>query len=136
MFRKSVLKSYSLTQLAMDEDCEFEVAQSRNEANNKACFTIRLDKNKKIWCGVGPSSNGQETFMYALNTTSNDPGDGYKFLFHFMPKVNGVTTVAIESVEKPGWYVSPATPGFQFAQNQVTIKQAASPAQAPAWQCR
>jgi hypothetical protein len=136
MFRKSVLQSYSLLQLAIDEDCEFEVAQSRNEANNKDCFSIRLDKNKKIWCGVGPSSNQQETFMYALNTTSTDPGDNYKFFLHFMPAVNGVTTVAIESVWKPGWYVSVSPPGFQYAQNQVTMQHANSPEQATRWQCR
>lgn len=136
MFRKSVLQSYSLLQLAIDEDCEFEVAKSRNEANNKDCFSIRLDKNKKIWCCIGPSSNGQETFMYVLNSTGTDPGDNYKFFFHFMPKVNGVTTVAIESVWKPGWYVSVAPPGFQYAQNQVTLQQADSPEKATHWQCR
>lgn len=136
MYRASVLQSYSLIQLAMDKDCEFELGKSRNEANTKDCYSIRLKKNTKIWCSVGPSSNGQETFMYALNTTSTDPGDGCKFFLHMLPKVNDVTTIAIESVDKPGWYVSPVTPGNQFAQIQVTMQKADSPEKAPGWQCR
>lgn len=136
MFRKSVLQSYSLTQLAIDEDCKFEVAQSRNEANNKDCFSIRLDKNKKLWCGVAPSPNQQEMHMHTLNGNSTDPGDGYKFFLHFMPKVNGVTTVAIESVWKPGYYISTAAPGFNYAQNQLVLIQHAKPEDATKWQCR
>lgn len=140
MFRRSVLKSYSLLQLAIDEDCEFEVAQSRNEANNKDCFSIRLDKEKKIWWGAGPSTNRQEVHLGVWRASSADPGadpgDGYKFFLHFMPKVNGVTTVAIESVWKPGYYVSSSPPGFNYAANQVTLTSASSPDKATHWQCR
>ena len=136
MFRKSVLKSYSLTQLAIDDDCEFEVSQSKSEYGNKDCYTLRLDKNKKIWASVYKSSNGQEVFMGALNTTSTDPGDGCKFFVHRMPEVNGVKTVTLESVDKPGYYISSSPPGSQYAQNQVTLQQASSPEKATHWQCR
>jgi len=136
MYRDNVLRSYSMTQLAIDENCEWEVEQSRSEVGNKICFSLRLKKNKKIWCGVANSSNQQEVHMIALNTTSTDPGDGYKFFIHKMPDVNGVKTVVLESVERPGWYVSASPPGFQFAQNLVTMQQAIKPEQATAWQCR
>jgi hypothetical protein len=136
MYRDHIPKSYSLTQLAIDEQCEFEVNTSKTEDGNKICYTLRLDKNKKIWCGAGPSSNKQEIHMYALNTTSNDPGDGYKFFIHKMPDVNGVKTMVLESVQYPGYYVSITSPGSQFAQNLVTLQQASSPEKATAWQCR
>jgi hypothetical protein len=136
MYRDNILRSYSLTQLAIDEECEWEVNTSRTEFSNEVCFTIRLEKNKKIWCGAAPSSDKQEKHMVALNTTSTDPGDGYKFFIHKLPDVNGVKTVAIESVEYPGYYVSIASPGSQFAQNLVTLQEASSPGKATAWQCR
>lgn len=136
MYRDHVLRSYSLTQLAIDEKCEWEVNTSRTEFDNKICYTIRLENNKKIWCGAAKSSDKQEIHMVALNTTSTDPGDGYKFFIHKMPDVNGVKTVAIESVEFPGYYVSIASPGSQFAQNLVTLQQASDPNKATAWQCR
>ena len=136
MYRDHVPRSYSLTQLAIDEQCEFEVNTSRTEDGGKVCFTLRLDKNKKIWCGAGPSSNKQEVHMYALNTTSTDPGDGYKFFVHKMPDAGGVKTVVLESVQYPGYFVSIASPGSQFAQNLVTLQKASSPEKATAWQCR
>jgi hypothetical protein len=136
MFRKSILKTYSLTQLAIDEDCEFEAAQSKTEYGNKDCITLRLDKNKKIWIGVTQSPNKQEWHLNNLNGNSTDPGDGYKFFVHRMPDVGGVKTVAIESVQQPGWYISSAPPGFNYAANQVTLQQAASPEMATHWQCR
>jgi hypothetical protein len=136
MYRDEVETSYSLIQLAEDEDCEWEVNTSRTEDDSKVCYTIRLDKNKDIWLGAGPSSNGQEIHMYALNAQNSDPGDSYKFFIHKLPDVNGVQTVALESVYYPGYYVSHAAPGSQFAQNLVTLQEADSPEEATAWQCR
>lgn len=136
MFRKSILKSYSLTQLAIDEDCKFEVAQSRTEFDNKICYSLRLEKNKKIWCGVTNSPNKQEVHLTALNSAATDPGDGYKFFIHRMPDVNGVKTVALESVDKPGYYISSSPPGFNYAANQATLQPATSPDKATHWQCR
>ncbi|MBC7904991.1 MAG: hypothetical protein H7Y27_16305 [Gemmatimonadaceae bacterium] len=136
MYRDNVVTSYSMNQLAIDEQCEFEVNTSKTEDGSKVCFTLRLDKNKKIWLGAGKSSNGAEKHMYALNTTSTDPGDGYKFFVHKMPDVKGVKTVALESVTYPGYYISISSPGSQFAQNLVTLQQASSPEKATGWQCR
>lgn len=136
MYRDDVATSYSMTQLAIDEECEWEVNTSRTEVGDKICYSLRLDKNKKIWCGVGKASNQQEMQMFALNTTSTDPGDGYKFFVHKRPDVNGVKTVVLESVEYPGYYVSHTPLSFQFAQNLVSLQQADSPEKATAWQCR
>lgn len=136
MYRDDVPMSYSMTELALEEDCQWEVNTSRTEESEKICFTIRLKSNMKIWLGAGPSSNKEEIHMYALNTTSTDPGDGYKWFIHKMPDANGVKTVVLESVYYPGYYVSHAPPGWQFAQNLVTLQEADSPEKATGWQCR
>ena len=136
MYKDNIEKTYSLVQLAEDEECEFEIMTSRTEDDSKVCFTIRLDKNKNWWCGAGPSSNKQEIHMYTLNTTGTDPGDNYKWFIHKLPDVNGVKTVAIENVYYPGYYISSGSPGSQFAQNLVVLQQADSPEKATAWQCR
>lgn len=135
-FRRSVLKSYSLVQLAEDEQCKFEIEQSLTEVGSKKCVSIRLEKNKKIWLGAAKSPNKQEVHLYALNTTSTDPGDNFKFFVHNIGKVDGVKTVALESVYFPGYYISSAGPGLEYAQNQVTLQQATSPQKATAWACR
>jgi hypothetical protein len=137
MYRDDVLRSYSLIQLAEDDDCQWEVNQSRTEAGDKICFTIRLKKNKKIWLGAGPSSNKQEIHMIAPSYNSNDlDDDSYNWFIHKMADVNGVKTVVLENVFYKGYYVSSASPGFQFAQNLVTLQTATSPEKATAWQCR
>lgn len=137
MYRDDIVRSYSLTQLAIDDDCQWEVNTSRTEVGDKICYTIRLKKNKKIWLGAAPSSNKQEIHMITSSFTSNDvDDDSYNFFIHKMPDVNGVKTVVLESVFYKGYYVSSASPGFQYAQNLVTLQQASSPEKATAWQCR
>lgn len=138
MYRDDVLKTYSLKQLAEDEECEWEVDQSRTEFGDKICFSIRLKKNKKIWLGASPSSNKQEIHMTALNFQGPEDldDDSHKFFIHKMPDVNGVKTVVLESVYYAGYYVSSSPPGSQFAQNLVTLEQASSPDKATKWQCR
>jgi hypothetical protein len=138
MKRSEILKSYSLKQLTLDRFCEFNVAKSKTEFTNEDCYTIQFERQRSRWLFAGNSSNGQEVH---LGTTSGsefeDPGgDGYKFFIHEMPKVDGVRTVAIESVDKPGYYISTAPPGFNYSATQVTLKQHPSPQSAPAWQCR
>lgn len=135
MYRDHIARTYSLTQLAIDENCEWEVEQSRTEDNSKACYSIRLKKNKNVWIGAAPSSNQQERHVVSLNANS-DPGDSYKFFIHTMPDVNGIKTVVLENVFYSGYYVSGASPGFQYAQNLVTLQTASSPGQATSWQCR
>lgn len=136
MYRDKVQKSYSLVQLADDENCKFEVSQSRSEYGSKDCFVLRLDKNKKLVMGVAQSTNKQEWHLVAGNTTSTDLSDNYKFFVHRMPDENGVKTVTLESVEKPGWYISSSPPGSSYAAIQVTLKEASSPEKATHWQCR
>ena len=138
MKRSEILKTYSLAQLTLDRLCEFNVERSKTEFTNEDCFTIQFERQRARWLFAGPSSNQQEVH---LGTTAGsefeDPGgDGYKFFIHELPKVDGVRTVAIESVDKPGYYISNSPPGFNYSQTQVTLTQHTSPASAPAWQCR
>jgi len=138
MYRDHIPRSYSLIQLAEDDDCEWEVEQSRTEDNSKACYNIRLKKNKKIWMGATPSSDGNEIHLVSISSSSTADldDDSYKFFIHKMPDVNGVKTVALENVFYAGYYVSSASPGWQFAQNLATLQQASSPDKATKWQCR
>lgn len=135
--RKSVLKSFSLADLA--SECRFEVAQSRSEHNNIACFSLRLDEDKRYWAGVVLSPNRQERHMsvtFASNNPDDDLGDTNKFLIHDMPKTNGVKTVVIESFAYPGYYISKNPPGFQYSPSQLTLETAIDPGHATHWQCR
>ena len=139
MKRSEILKSYSLSQLTLDRFCEFNVAESKTEYTNKLCYTIQFERQRKRWLFAGLSSNGQEVHLGTTSTNSEtaDPGgDGYKFFIHEMPRVNNVRTVAIESVEKPGYYVSTSPPGFNYSPTQVTLTQHSSPQSATHWQCR
>jgi hypothetical protein len=136
MYKDDVPQSYNMVTLAEEEECEWEIMTSLTEEGNKTCFTIRLDKNKKWWAGASPSSDKQEIHMTVLNTTSTDPGDNYKWFIHKMPDVNGVKTVVLENVYYPGYYVSTSSPGWQFAQNLVTLQQTDNPQKATYWQCR
>lgn len=139
MKRSEVLKTYSLAQLTLDRYCEFNVAESLTEFTNEKCYTIQFERQRKRWLFAGNSSNGQEVHLGTTMTNSEtaDPGgDGYKFFIHDMPKVNGVRTVAIESVEKPGYYISTFPPGFNYSPTQVTLTQHSSPQSATHWQCR
>jgi hypothetical protein len=139
MKRSEILKSYSLSQLTLERFCEFNVAESKTEFTNKLCYTIQFERQRKRWLFAGLSTNKQEVH---LGTTSGgseteDPGgDGYRFFIHEMPRVNGVRTVAIESVDKPGYYISTSPPGFNYSPTQVTLTQHSNPQSATHWQCR
>ncbi|MBL7741279.1 MAG: hypothetical protein JNK14_18795 [Chitinophagaceae bacterium] len=139
MKRSEVLKSYSLTQLALDNYCEFIVSLARTEYTNEICYKIQFERERKRWLFAGLSSNGQEVHLRTTlgNSETEDPGgDGYKFFIHDMPKVNGVKTVAIESVDKPGYYISTASPGLNYSPTQVVLTQHSNPDAATRFQCR
>jgi hypothetical protein len=139
MKRSEVLKSYSLTQLALDKYCEFYVNLARTEYTDEICYTLQIERERKRWLFAGLSSNGQEVHLSttAGGSETQDPGgDGYKFFIHKMPDENGVKTVAIESVDNPGYYISTAAPGFNYSPTQAVLTQHASPNQAKRFQCR
>jgi hypothetical protein len=140
MFRKEILKSYSLAQLTLGRYCEFNVAESKTEYTNKLCYTIQFERERRSWLFAGLSTNRQEVHLYTTSGSSatEDPGgDGYKFFIHEMPRVDGVRTVVIESVDRPGYYISTSPPGFNYSQTQVTLQKADSPEKANTrWQCR
>lgn len=151
MFRDNILKSYPLKDLVEEENCLFYVAET-NSSSGKKCYTIQLNNEKILFLGVGPSTNKEEMHLFIVSGSElvvignptriippddeDEGGDYYKFYIHKMPDVNGVTTVAIESVGLPGWYISDSPPGFNYAKNVVTFQEAKSPESAPKWQCR
>jgi hypothetical protein len=138
MKRSNILKSYSLSQLTLERFCEFYVVKSKTEFTHEDCFTIQFERQRERWLFAGNSSNGQEVHLGTTGgSATEDPGDdGYNFFIHQMPKVNNVITVAIESVEKPGYYISTSSPGFNYSASQVVLTQASSPESATHWQCR
>ncbi len=139
MKRSQILQSYSLKQLTLDRFCEFNVAESKTEFTNKLCYTIQFERQRKRWLFAGNSSNGQEVHLGTTlgGSETEDPGgDGYKFFIHEMQRVNDVRTVAIESVDKPGYYISTSPPGFNYSQTQVVLIKESSPQSAAKWQCR
>ena len=139
MKRSEILKSYPLKQLTLDRFCEFNVAESKTEFTNKLCYTIQFERQRKRWLFAGSSTNGQEVHLGTTSSGSEtaDPGgDGYKFFIHEMPRVNDVRTVAIESVDKPGYYISTSPPGFNYSPTQVVLTKESKPESATRWQCR
>jgi hypothetical protein len=139
MKRSEILKSYPLNQLTLERFCEFNVAESKTEFTNKLCYTIQLERERRRWLFAGLSSNGQEVHLRSTlgsSETADPGGDGYKFFIHEMPRVNNVRTVAIESVDNPGYYISTSPPGFNYSATQVTLTQHSNALSATHWQCR
>jgi hypothetical protein len=138
MKRSEILKSYPLKDLTLERFCEFNVKESKTEFTNKLCYTIQFERQRKRWLFAGNSSNGQEVHLgtTAGSETQDPGGDGYKFFIHEMPRVNDVRTVAIESVDKPGYYISTSPPGFNYSPTQVVLTKETSPQAATRWQCR
>jgi hypothetical protein len=139
MKRSQILKSYSLSQLTLERFCEFNVAESKTEFTNELCYTIQFERERKRWLFAGSSSNRQEVHLSTTLGASEfvDPGgDGYRFFIHEMPRVDDVRTVAIESVDKPGYYISTSPPGFNYSPTQVVLTKETSPQAATRWQCR
>jgi hypothetical protein len=139
MKRSTIDKSYNLVTLATERYCSFIVSQSRTEFTDEICYKIQFENQKKRWLFVGKSSNLQEIHLGTTQGSSeiSDPGgDGYKFFVHDMPKVNGVKTVVLESVEFPDYYISNASPGLNYSPTQVVLTKETSPEKATAWQCR
>jgi len=142
LFRKKILKTYSLTQLAIDEDCKFHVATA-GKINGRESFTIQSVKKMERWWEVYFPINNTEGFVQQSGFSTTEPPcnnpadcDNWRFFLHDMPKVDGVKTVAIESVKHPGWYISITSPTFQWANNLLTVQQYSSPDKATRFQCR
>ena len=151
MFRDGIQKSYPLEDLAEEEHCLFYVAET-SSSSGKKCYTIQLDSDRILFLGAGPSTNKEEVHLYiqdgaevvvvgnpshfAPPDDDNEDGDFWKFYIHKTPDVDGVRTVAIESVGMPGWYISDSPPGFNYAANVVTLQSESSLEHAPKWQCR
>jgi hypothetical protein len=139
MKRSEIEKTYNLITLAKERYCSFIVSEDRTEFTHKLCFKIQFENQKKRWLFAGPSSNKLEVHLSTTSGSSeiSDPGgDGYKFFVHNLPKVNGVKTVAIESVDQPGYYISVATPGQGYSPTQVVLTKETGPEKATPWQCR
>jgi hypothetical protein len=139
MKRSQIEKTYNLITLAKERYCSFIVSQDRTEFTHKLCVKIQFENQKKRWLFAGPSPNKQEVHLGTTAGSSeiSDPGgDGYKFFVHNLAKVNGVKTVALESVDNPDYYISTASPGLNYSPTQVVLTKESSPEKATAWQCR
>jgi hypothetical protein len=139
MKRSTIDKSYNLITLAKERFCSFIVTTDLTEFTNKVCFKMQFEYQKNRWLFAGLSPNKQEAHLYTTQGSSeiSDPGgDGYKFFVHDRGKVNGVRTVALESVDKPGYYISNQQPGPEYSPTQVLLTKETSPDKATAWFCR
>ena len=90
---------------------------------------MQFENQKTRWLFAGPSSNKQEVHLGTTGGGSEisiPGGDGYHFFIHDFPKVNGVKTVAIESVDQPGYYISTASPGLNYSATQVVLSKESS----------
>jgi hypothetical protein len=149
MFRDNILKSYPLTELVEEEKCLWYVSED-GKVDGKTSYTIQLNEDKSRFLGVGMSSNKEEVHLYIAEgilftpvgsaayyvAPDDDEEADYHFYIHKMPKVNDVITVAIESAGMPGWFISDSPPGFNYAQNVVTLQESENASGAPKWQCR
>mgnify|MGYP003487890606 CR=1 FL=1 len=128
MYTDNIQKSYSLTELEKDVDCRFYLNLTRG-ADGKQYVSIQLDNDKHRWLFAGESTNRQEKHMgiSSMGSEINLDNDEYS---------SGVKTVAIESVAYPGYFISSAPPGFNYAKNQLTLQKESGPENATAWQCR
>jgi hypothetical protein len=139
MKRSEVLKTYSITQLAADKHCKFVLNQARTEFTHKLCVNMQADRERKRWLLAVLSTNKQEVHLLSGQggSETEDPGgDAYKFFIHNLPKVNGVKTIAIESVDHPGYYISTGVPGLNYSPTQAVLEKASDPTKATPWQCR
>ena len=139
MYTDNIQKSYSLTELEKDVDCRFYLNLTRG-ADGKQYVSIQLENNKHKWLFAGESSNRQEKHMgiSSMGSEINLDNDEYNYMFkiHKIEHSSGVKTVAIESVAYPGYFISSAPPGFNYAKNQLTLQKESGPENATAWQCR
>ncbi len=138
MYTDRIQKSYSLSELEKDVDCRFFLNLTRG-ADGKQYVSIQLDNNKERWVFAGESPNRQEKHLgissRGLTDLDNDEYE-YMFIIHNIKYTSGVKTVAIESVAYPGYFISSAPPGFNYAANQLTLQEDNGPENATAWQCR
>jgi len=139
MYTDNVPKSYSLLELGQDVDCKFFLNLTRG-ADGEQYISIQVDNDKHRWVHAHESTNLEEKHMGISYRESeiNLDNDEYNYMFkvHNIDHSSGVKTVAIESVAYPGYFISSAPPGFNYAQNQLTLEQASGPENATAWQCR
>src|SRR6185436_1138065 len=105
--RNLVEKTYSMTALANETDCNWEV-KSEGQRNGKSVYSFHLVSNKSVRWSIGKTATvyGEEEWYLGTHQGSVPPNtDDWLFFLHSMPKQNGNKTVTIESVSKPGWYL-------------------------------
>ena len=121
--RNLVEKTYSMTALANETDCNWEV-KSEGQRNGKSVYSFHLVSNKSVRWSIGKTATvyGEEEWYLGTHQGSVPPNtDDWLFFLHSMPKQNGNKTVTIESVSKPGWYLDNI--GHTLTANGVRLKQ-------------
>ena len=128
--RNLVDRTYSMTELAKEKDCNWEV-KSEGQRNGKAVYSFHLATNKKVRWSIGKtgSINGTPEWYLGTHEGTTPPNtDDWLFYLHAMDKRNGNKTVAIESVSKPGWFL--VNLGHTLTANGVRLEEASGPAAA------
>ncbi len=129
--RNNVEKTYSMNALANEKDCNWEV-RSEGQKNGKTVYSFHLVTDKKTRWIIGKTNTPFGDPEWYLGThygvTPPSTSDGWLFYLHSMPKQNGNKTYAIESAEKPGWFLHNA--GHTLTANGVKLQQFADPEKA------
>jgi hypothetical protein len=119
--RNEVEKSYSMTELAKEKECNWQVKQE-GQVNGRTAYSFHLEKNKNYRWMVSKTATVMGTEQWYLGThySATPPSENYwKFYLHFFEKQNGNKVVAIESVAKPGYYLNNS--GHTLAANGVAL---------------
>lgn len=119
--RNNIEKSYSMTELAKEKDCNWEVKQE-GQVNGKTAYSFHLKDNKKLRWIVSKTATvaGTEQWYLGTHYGVNPPSENYwKFYVHFFEKQNGNKIVSIESVAKPGYFLTNS--GHTLAANGVAL---------------
>lgn len=126
--RNDIEKSYSMTSLADEKDCEWEVKQE-GQVNGKTAYSFHLKKNKNKRLSVGQTAdvNGNPEYYLGVHEGSIPPNtDQWKFFLHFQTEQDGKKVIQLESVLKPGYFAVNA--GHTLTANGVKMRNDVPPA--------
>jgi hypothetical protein len=126
--RNDVEKSYPMTDLADEKDCEWEVKQE-NQVNGKTSYSFHLKKNKNKRLSLGQTAdiNGNPEWYLGVHEGSTPPNtDQWKFFIHFQTEQDGKKVIQLESAFKPGYFAT--NTGHTLTANGVKMRNDIPPA--------
>jgi hypothetical protein len=129
--RNLVDKSYSMTELAKEKECNWEV-KSEGQRNGRTVYSFHLAKNKTLRWIVGKTATvgGMPEWYLGIHNNNQPPNtDDWLFYVHSMPNDGNRKFVTIESVTHPGWYLD--NKGHTLTANGVRFSEFDDAAKAP-----